>query len=89
MNTVPCKETKKEIAALELFSDKNFAYTLHLLHESLADLDPEDVKYMPGGWVRFIFMTKLPAEQIKYNNFWALTVEKREEIRQVFKVALM
>ena len=52
------------------------------------DVDLGDVQYIPGGYVVFIAMTKIPAEPLHDDKYWAYTLEEREKIRQAFKVAL-
>jgi hypothetical protein len=59
------KMTQTEITALRLFRDRKFANAPHMLKWSRMDVHLQDVQYMPGGYMAIMFMTKLPADQIK------------------------
>lgn len=48
--------------------------------------------WMPGGYIVYILMNKIPAEPLNYNTYWRgqlFTKEDRDEIRSAFKKAYM
>ncbi len=53
----------------------------------------DDVQWwMPGGYIVYILMNKLPAEPLNYNTYWRgqlFTMEDRNEVRSAFKKAYM
>ena len=44
---------------------------------------------IPGGYLVFLLMTKLPGKRITYRDFWGLSLQERDEIRNAFKEALL
>lgn len=85
----PHESTLREARALELFGETECAYTPHLL-DFASDymLDGVDDDSMPGGYVVFILMNKVPGEQLDWDLFWDKEEATREEIRRAFKTAL-
>ena len=59
-----------------------------ILHKKTSD--HERRWWMPGGYIAYILMEKLPAQVLEYSSFWNDFTEKdREEVRRAFKKAYM
>jgi len=44
---------------------------------------------VPGGFLVYTLMTKLPGKRLTASNFWERSREERDEIRAAFKEALL
>lgn len=89
--------TEKEIEQLERVTKAGSQITPKLLSvkiepqdetliwEHYADEGCDDIRWwMPGGYVVYILMEKLPAVALTYHSFWELEYAEREEIRDSF-----
>lgn len=90
--------TEQEIEALEKVTAAGCSVTPHLLAVK-RDLQDESIMdwgylkwWMPGGYIVYILMTKLPAQPLDLNCFWnpkLFNAQDRHEIRQSFREAYM
>jgi hypothetical protein len=83
--------TKMEITALKRLTRTNCPYTPRLL--SILRKEQDSTMWVPGGYLIFILMEKVPGEPI--TSFFkpgvdrpALTRSERDEVRKGFKEAL-
>lgn len=90
--------TDNEINFLERLTDANCPATPRLLavhtdiqHEPVLRgcyyEDEEQPYWVPGGYIVYILMEKLPGEDLTY--FWTFPPQEREEIRQAFREAYL
>ncbi|KAF2751529.1 hypothetical protein M011DRAFT_473989 [Sporormia fimetaria CBS 119925] len=85
----PNASTQREMRALTYFALHHCPYTPRLWAIASDDVDESvDEWGMVGGYALFMLMPKLPGRTLTRESFWALPVEKREEIRQAFSEAL-
>lgn len=83
--------TYNELEALDVFRQTRCAYAPHIVacqfevgHKSTDELA------MPNGYITYVVMTKVPGRSLTHDAaYWGFPPEKREEIRQSFKQALM
>ncbi len=83
--------TEMEITALNRLTRVKCPYTPKLL--SLLRKEQDSTTWVPGGWLIFILMEKVPG--VSPLNFWkptedrpAMTRSQRDEVRAGFKAAL-
>lgn len=86
----PNQDTHDEAAALERLTIMQCEHAPRLIDFVISTLQP-GIHYqeVPGGFVVYTFMTKLPGTRMKYHDFWNRTLEERNKIRGAFKVAIM
>lgn len=87
---VPNRYTSNEIIALRRLRKLDCAYTPQFLDNAAYRLKADiDKQGMEGGFMIAVLMTRVPGKQITYDMFWNLNQEKRDEIREAFKTALL
>lgn len=82
----PSTTTSAELEALQIFHDANSAYAPHLVDFKQTTQGPNGL--LPGGYLTFTVMTKMPGESLHNLNFWGMPTEEREEIVKEFSIAL-
>ncbi|KIX01332.1 uncharacterized protein Z518_09057 [Rhinocladiella mackenziei CBS 650.93] len=84
----PSTTTSSELKALETFRAaawlRPYAPSLVSYRQSTQDATGP----LPGGYLSFTVMTKMPGESLYDLNFWGMKDEEREEIVREFMVAL-
>lgn len=86
----PNQDTIDEIIGLDRLGSYGCESAPWLLNYTEDKVQPgTHEEEMVGGYVIFILMTKLPRVQLTCNNYWTLSLEEREEVREAFKQALM
>jgi hypothetical protein len=87
----PSMYTKMEITALKRLTRVKCPHTPKLL--SILRKEQDSTMWVPGGWLIFILMEKVPGEPL--DHFWkpsmerpAMTRSQRDEVRKDFKEAL-
>ncbi|KAI2005939.1 hypothetical protein LOY97_000220 [Ophidiomyces ophidiicola] len=81
----PTVWTQHEIASLRHFNQKGCKVTPKLLYVKRSLQEWEDLP-VPGGYVVFILMQKVPG--VPLIDFWKYDFDKREKIRAVFQESL-
>ncbi|OQV09065.1 hypothetical protein CLAIMM_13243 [Cladophialophora immunda] len=82
----PSTTTAHELKALERFQDTHSAFTPVLVNFKKAVQPAEGP--LPGGYLTFLVMTKMPGDSLFNMYYWGMTTEERNEISQKFLVAL-
>lgn len=84
-------ETRREIEGLKRVTEAHCKMTPRLLGVKIEQQDETlSVRWwMPGGYVVYILMEKLPAVPLDYYYFWDLDATEREDIRKSFKEGLL
>lgn len=85
--------TEQEIDILKRLTSAGCSSTPSLLAVKI-DAQEESVLdcWMPGGYIAYILMTKLPGEPLDLNVFWnenVYTKADRDEVRKAFKESYM
>lgn len=91
--------TTNEIEQLRRVTEEGFNMTPKLLavrieqqDETMMQSEDEDGSpfswWMPGGYVVYILMTKLPAISLTMELFWNFDITERHEFRQSFRRGL-
>jgi hypothetical protein len=78
---------KRELIALKLFTEKPCPSTPKLLGYKVGTQGPQDL--VPGGFIVYVLMEKLPGYCLGRDAFWDLDESERADIRQKFKTAWM
>jgi hypothetical protein len=82
--------TLTEVAALRRLRDVRFAHVPHRLDWTwYNDVDSGDAQAMPGGYVVWVFITRVAVEPVEYLVYWTKSVEEWEVLRRGVKEALM
>ena len=81
----PSTTTSAELKALEAFSKSNNDYTPHLISYKRGEQGTDGM--LPGGYITYTVMTKMPGESL-LNRYWMLPTDERESIVQEFLPAL-
>ncbi|CAE7218915.1 hypothetical protein PTTW11_11104 [Pyrenophora teres f. teres] len=86
----PRVSTIKEMKALTIFRNENCWSAPHLISYWEGSV-PEgvDKHAIAGGYMKIMFMNKLPGDTLDRETFLEKTEETREDIRRAFKAALM
>ena len=86
----PHKFTTEEMEALEIFGKAKCSSVPHLIEywEGIVQAGVDNLA-IPGGYMKIMFMNKLPEESLDREKLRNKTEEMRENIRRAFKVALM
>jgi len=74
------------LKALETFRQESVAYTPILVNYKRSAQGSSGP--LPGGYLTFMVMTKMPGDSLYNLNFWGMPTEEREEIVQKFLAAL-
>lgn len=78
--------TRAELKALSVFRNANNPYVPHLVDYKEAVQGRQGP--LPGGYLTFTVMTKMPGDSLHNLYFWGMTNEEREEITERFLIAL-
>ncbi|OAL37465.1 hypothetical protein AYO20_03314 [Fonsecaea nubica] len=78
--------TAHELQALEKFRDTDSACTPVLVNFKKAVQPVEGP--LPGGYLTFLVMTKMPGDSLFNMYYWGMATEERHDITQKFLVAL-
>ncbi|KAL8651993.1 MAG: hypothetical protein Q9210_002945 [Variospora velana] len=89
--------TTQEIGMLERLTAERCSVTPTLLAVKVGTQDESLFSgpgfntpwFMPGGYIVYILMAKIPAQPLDINSFWSFTKDERDEVRSAFKKALM
>lgn len=73
----PSDTTSHELKALTTFNDLNFSYAPHLISFKCAVQDSRGP--LPGGYITYTVMTKMPGSSL-FGKFWNMPTVEREEI---------
>jgi len=86
----PHKFTTEEMEALEIFGKAKCTSVPHLIEywEGYVPVGVDNLA-IAGGYMKIIFMNKLPGESLDREKFLNKTEEMRDTIRRGFKAALM
>lgn len=84
--TGPSDTTAAELKALQLFRDNNSPYGPQFVDFRTAEQG--DYGPMPGGYITYTVMTKLPGQSVLGLSYWSMPFEEREHIQQRFLEAL-
>lgn len=76
-----------ELGALKLFTEKGCTSTPKLLAFEEETQSSHDS--VPGGYILYLLMEKLPGSRIDKDAFWHLDESERAKIREKFKDAWM
>ncbi|KAJ9193123.1 hypothetical protein DTO021D3_3847 [Paecilomyces variotii] len=76
---------RSEYNALKLFTEKACPSTPKLLASKVDTQGPQDL--VPGGFIVYLLMEKLPCCRLEDEVFWNLDESERADIRQKFKEA--
>lgn len=82
----PSTTTSAELEALKRFADVNSPYTPHLINWKRAQQGPDGL--LPGGYVTYTVMTKMPGRDLLVSRFWSMPEETRREIVRKFLEAI-
>ncbi|KIW83504.1 hypothetical protein Z517_02749 [Fonsecaea pedrosoi CBS 271.37] len=82
----PSTTTAHELQALEKFRETDSACTPVLVNFKKA-VQPAEGQ-LPGGYLTFLVMTKMPGDSLFNMYYWGMTTEERHDITQKFLVAL-
>jgi hypothetical protein len=82
----PSSTTSHELKALEKFRGASSAYTPVLVNFKTAT-QPADGP-LPGGFLTFLVMTKMPGDSLFNLYYWGMSAEERKEITEKFVPAL-
>lgn len=87
--------TQNEIKQLQRVTEAGYEITPKLLAVRIEQQDEtlmcESASqggvrwWMPGGYVVYLLMEKLPAAPLSYRNYWQLGASERQEIRNSFQ----
>lgn len=84
------QDTLNEAAALDRLGELECKHAPALLDVAIKTMQPgTHEEEIPGGYLVFLLMTKLPGKRITYRDFWGLSLQERDEIRNAFKEALL
>ncbi|RVX74058.1 hypothetical protein B0A52_01890 [Exophiala mesophila] len=78
--------TRAELKALSVFRNINNPYAPHLVDYKEAVQGPHGP--LPGGYLTFTVMTKMPGDSLHNLYFWGMTDDERKEITERFLIAL-
>jgi len=82
----PSDITAAELKALQLFRDANSPYGPQLVGFQIA-VQGDDGP-MPGGYITYTVMTRIPGQAVLALSYWSMPFEEREQIQQKFLEAL-
>ncbi|OCT49265.1 hypothetical protein CLCR_05088 [Cladophialophora carrionii] len=78
--------TAHELKALKKFHDASSQYTPVLVN-FMSVVQPAEGP-LPGGYLTFLVMTKMPGDSLFNMYYWGMSDEERKQIRESFLVAL-
>ncbi len=78
----PSELTIREIEALTIFAKGEAPALPHLITWK-ATVQASD-GLMPGGYVAYVVMTRMPGEHLLQLKFWSMSEPEQEEIREAF-----
>lgn len=82
----PSNITTAELKALQLFRDGNSLYGPQLIGFKTSVQGGDGP--MPGGYITYTIMTKLPGQSLLGLGYWSMTFEERQQVQQAFLEAL-
>ncbi|KAJ9615747.1 hypothetical protein H2200_001824 [Cladophialophora chaetospira] len=82
----PSTTTAHELKALQKFHDARTESTPALVDFKTA-VQPANGP-LPGGYITFLVMSKLPGDSLFNMNYWGMPSEERKEITEKFVIAL-
>ena len=95
------RNTKNEIEQLQRVTQAGFEMTPQLFSVKIAQQDKTLMRekadgdgkidrrwWMPGGYVVYILMQRLPAIALSHISFWELDFAERQPIRESFRTGL-
>ena len=82
----PSSTTAHELKALEKFRDVTGLATPLLVNFKTAAQPAEGP--LPGGFLTFLVMTKMPGDSLYNLHYWGMSTEERKEISEKFVAAL-
>ena len=87
--------TETEIKHLQVVTDAQCEQTPHLIMVQIDEQDQSVMNdgctawWMPGGYIVYILMDKLPAQDLDFAIFWHdFSAEEREDVRRSFRRAM-
>lgn len=83
----PSDTTAAELKALHKFKEAGLSSVPHLVVAKHATQGPEPSFPMPGGYITYTVMTKMPGYEM-FGKFWNLDPKERELIQDEFVKAL-
>lgn len=86
MEAVSSTTTRAELRALETFRGASTEHAPHLVHYKQAIQG--DNAPLPGEYLNFTVMTKMPGDSLHNLYYWGMPAEEREVIVKEFLVAL-
>lgn len=78
--------TRAELKALQRFHDANSVHAPRLVDYKHVLQGPDGP--MPGGYMTYTVMTKMPGDSLHNLYFWGMPAEEREEVVREFLEAL-
>ncbi|EXJ57068.1 hypothetical protein A1O7_07412 [Cladophialophora yegresii CBS 114405] len=82
----PSTTTAHELEALKKFHETSSEYTPVLVN-FMSTVQPAEGP-LPGGYLTFLVMTKMPGDSLWNMYYWGMSDEERKQIREKFLVAL-
>ncbi|KAK5062686.1 hypothetical protein LTR84_004759 [Exophiala bonariae] len=86
MEAVSSTTTRAELKALEMFRSVSSEHAPHLVHYKQVMQGSNGP--LPGGYLNFTVMTKMPGDSLHNLYYWGMPTEEREVIIKEFLVAL-
>lgn len=83
----PSTTTKQELRALEIFTNGNSVYAPKTISFK-SDTQKRTTSPLPGGYLTYLVMTKMPGGNLLDARYWDMTPEARQEIISKFLEAL-
>ncbi|OQO12664.1 hypothetical protein B0A48_02127 [Cryoendolithus antarcticus] len=81
----PSDTSTAEIKALQMFRESETLFAPHLIaSKTVPDTNP----MLPGGYITYSVMSRLPGQSLLALGYWSMTVEKRQIIQTKFLEAL-